>query len=119
MTNENRIVTLSAMNMILPADEIERLKQRALSGDNRAAYNLANHYSQAGPREQEIRWLTVGANRGDCAAMDLLRGHAERSGDRRARRRWNDLMRQNVCTWGKAYPESEAGGESTPLWDDQ
>ena len=119
-SGEDVVVNMSGMNMIQPPDRIEGLKRNALSGDNRAANDLANHYSRTGPREEELRWLTLAGNRGDCAALALLRDHAWRSGDQQARRRWNDLLRRNVCTWGKTYTASQGPeSDSMPLWDDE
>jgi hypothetical protein len=111
--------TMEEMNLILPADQIEPLKQAALHGDNEAAGFLAGHYFQAGQRAQEIRWLTLAANRGHCASMSWLREHAEDDGDRRTAARWNDSMRQHVCTWGRTHPlVSDPRYDSTPLWNE-
>jgi hypothetical protein len=117
--DERGKASLDSVNMIQPPDVLERLKERALAGDNRAARDVANHYAQAGPMEEELRWLTLGANRGDCAAMADLKDHATRAGDRPRAARWNDQLRRHVCTWDKAYQDGRGPGTDTlPLWDE-
>jgi hypothetical protein len=111
--------TMEEMNLILPADRIEPLKQAALHGDNEAARMLGTHYGEIGQRNEEARWLTLGANRGHCASMGSLIEIAERAGNRREAARWNDSMRRHACTWGKTYPlVSDPRHDSTPLWNE-
>jgi hypothetical protein len=72
--------------------------------------------------EARRRWLTLAANRGDCAAMSLLHGAAIDARDSAGRSHWNEMLRRNACTWGKTYgtestPNRPAG--DMPLWDDR
>lgn len=109
----------NGMNMALPGHEIAPLERRAIAGDNDAAGRLANHYSQIGRRTDEIRWRTLGADRGDCRSMDLLRELAARADDQGAIRQWNAQMRQHACTRGKAYPNTPREVADQPLWDEE
>jgi len=107
---------------IIPANELETYKQRARAGDNGRAHALANHYRELRRPAERRRWLAVAADRGDCAAMALLRTDAREAGDRAAASRWNDLLRQNSCTWAKAYGAGTGPNpavEAMPLWDIQ
>lgn len=111
---------IGEMNLVIPADEIAPLQQRAVAGDNRAANELANHYSELRQTAEEARWLTLAANRGDCASMALLRGLAERSDDRRGQSHWNDMLRRHACTWAKAYQGGAVSrpADLIPLWNE-
>lgn len=113
---------MEEMNFVLSIDEVGTRQQQALRGDNDAANALANHYREIGRPAEERRWAMLAANRGDCAAMASLNDAATLSGDARDAARWNDMMRQNRCTWGKTFPEtsdSNPGLESLPLWNEQ
>lgn len=104
----------------LPDNEIPSYQQRAAAGDNEAANALASHYRQMHQWGDERRWLLVAANRGDCAAMTFLKEAATRNANVSERARWNDMLRQHACTWGRTYPEvSNPGLESLPLWDER
>jgi hypothetical protein len=119
-SNESDGDAVGDMNMFIPADQIEPLKQDAMRGDNGAANRLGNYYSQMRQPNEEARWRTVAANRGHCASMALLKESAEQAGDSRGAAHWNSMLRQNACTWGKAYPEvSDPNLDAMPLWNDQ
>jgi hypothetical protein len=110
---------MEEMNLVVPADQIEPLKQAAVQGDNEAARRLGTHYGEVGQRAEEATWLLLAANRGHCASMGSLRENAERGGNHREAARWNDSMRRHVCTWGKTYPlVSDPRYDSTPLWNE-
>lgn len=111
---------LAEINMLIPADQLEAVKQSAALGSNPAARRLAGHYFQKGQSVDETRWLTLAADRGDCASMSRLRESATERGDRQTASRWNEVLRQHECTWGKAYPEvSNPEVENLPLSDDE
>lgn len=117
-TNFAGTVLVGDMDESLAANEIEPTKQRALGGDNAAANALGDHYRDHRDTAEEIRWRTLGADRGDCLQMISLKEIADRAGDRAARRHWNDRLRSHECTWAKAYgPDSAPTLRSRPLWD--
>lgn len=108
------------VNWIIPANEIESVRQRATAGDNDAAAALAGHYRELRQPAHERRWLVLAANRGDCGAMSLLMDRADQTGDRRSRSRWNEMLRRHTCTLGNVMPGAlqNSAAENTPLWDD-
>jgi len=117
-TSEDQSDALSEMNLIVPADQITDLMQRATAGDNDAASRLAGHYSQIGETDREIQWLMLAANRGHCASMSQLMEKASQRRDSNAAARWNESLRNNECTWGKTYPgASDPEMDSVPLWN--
>jgi hypothetical protein len=105
---------------IIPTNLLETYEQQARAGDNERANRLAAHFralGQSGPRR---RWLTLAANRGDCAAIAELRGDATNDGNRARASHLNELLRRHVCTWGKAYGAGAAGDpavDAMPLWE--
>jgi hypothetical protein len=110
---------LEEMNLAIAPDQIESYKQAALRGDNEAAGFLAGHYFQAGQRDEEAKWLRLGANRGHCASMSHLKANLEDAGDHRRAAYWNDQLRRHRCTFGRTYPlVSDPHLDSTPLWNE-
>jgi hypothetical protein len=110
------------MNPILPADRIEETKRRAIGGDGNAALALANHYYALDQTREQMRWLRLSANRGNCHSMALLMDDAENRRDREGRTHWNDMLRQHDCTWARAHRQGEptnSAADLRPLWNDQ
>ncbi len=105
--------------MTLPADQIEPKKQQALRGDDLAAQDLGNHYSELGNQAEERRWRGLAAGRGDCLSMYLLRDLEERSDNRAAAVHWNDELRRHRCVAAQLYaPPVDPNLNQTPVWND-
>jgi hypothetical protein len=116
----NQATLVGDMNENSSTEEIEAMKQGASRGDIRAANGLGNYYSNLGNVDQERRWRTVAANRGDCASMALLEDLEIHAGRRTEAAHWNSELRRNQCTWEKAYGRSSTPGlNDTPLWNSQ
>lgn len=104
----------------IPDHEIGAVRERALRGGTDAPQQLAQHYQAIGQFAERRRWLVVAANRGGCAAIALLKDDAQSAGNRRETVLWNDRLRQNNCTWEKAYgptPGDNSGLDAEPLWE--
>jgi hypothetical protein len=117
--NGNAHVVAGDMDETIPASALGPLMVRARLGDNAAANDLGNHFSSLGNDAEERRWRTLAANRGDCLSMALLKDLESRTGNQAAAAHWNMALRQNECTWQKAYG-STADPELNPmpLWND-
>jgi hypothetical protein len=81
----------------VPADQVEALKQKARLGDNNAAQRLAGHYDELNQYQEEMRWLTLAASRGDCNAIGLAYDLANRLGHKREARQWEERKIARRC----------------------
>jgi hypothetical protein len=82
---------------VLAADGLEDFKARARHGDNNAAQRLAGHFAELNQPDEEMRWLRLAANRGDCNAMLLAHDSAAGRGDAREARHWIRQFRSHRC----------------------
>ena len=101
------------VDWIIPDSDIEGYKARATSGDNRAAAALASHYAELRQYSEERRWLLMGAQRRDCNAVGLLKDRAQQFGHEAEARRWDEQLREFVCT----TPNPNDPAHPIPLWD--
>lgn len=105
----------NGVSFMLSPDRLEEWKSKAVAGDNDAANMVANHYMEVGPKDEELRWRTLAAGRGDCYSIYFFKHAALDQGEHQRASHWNAVLREFGCTRDKAFPGRPDRME--PLWE--